>query len=220
VPLAVTRDLLTKALFLYKIAFDKQARATGAAVNWIGQHSLLWGALGEHGFDEGWWLGLCAGLSIEWLKSRTAGGDLIQNLMDARNEAFTLKPANRPKIEQLATTVVASHREQNAVDEAVAGFLAACGSTSFAYPFDKMAGAFTKSRYYYISSGSHAMAACTDASGKVDFYDPNVGEVRGTSPRFFGPYLRDCIDASFMVTERPAAEKPQKMMRVQAYTKV
>jgi hypothetical protein len=214
------REIMAEALFLYKIAFDKQARATGGRVVWIGQHAFLWSVIEDKNFDEKWWAGLCSGMAIEWLKMRATGGDFAANLLAMRTEAFAITAANRDTIVEFATTLLESHRQQREVDEALAlARLVPCGKKNFPYPFAKMEGAFARDRYFYISSAVHSMSAVSDAAGKMDFYDPNVGEVLSTSARMAGPYLKECIDASWKVKGDPEATKKQRSMTVELFTK-
>jgi len=211
---------MQEALLYYRLAFDKQARATGASVRWIGQHGLIWSLIRDYEFDAGKWMGLCAGLALDWLKAKAAGGNLLDTLREQQSVVFTApSDKTRAKIAKFAADLLESHNDQRYVRTALSPALAHCGSKDFPYPFTKMEGAFAKDRYYYISSDIHAMAAYSSALGVVTFYDPNVGEVAGTSPRFCAPYLKDCIDASFSLTERPASEKAAKVMNVQLFLK-
>jgi hypothetical protein len=50
--------------------------------------------------------------------------------------------------------------------------------------------------YYFISSGSHAMAASCHGSKSIDFYDPNVGEMCGISKNALQGYLKAAVEGS------------------------
>jgi hypothetical protein len=223
---AQNRELVTKAVYLYKIAFEQIARQVGGHVSYGSQHSVLWGMLGAGGFDPDFWLGVCAGLSIEWLKARASSGDLLRDLIATRTYAVTKEAKNRPNMESFASKVEASQTSQRSISMALKGILepvSAPGNES-KYPFTDVIRNFPTRRYFYISSGSHAMAAHCDWKGSVTFYDPNVGEISGTSRSFFRLYFKAATDASR--TARLAAdpqtpdERGQKIMRIDVYRRV
>ena len=190
------RHVAETALFLYRVAFDKQARATGGTVSWVSQHGLIYSWIKNYGLSEAKADGLCAGLAIDWLKARATGGDLVTILRNQQLAVFHEPPASRVAIETFAQALVESHNGQRDVEDALETFLRPGVKKSFDYPYAKIEGAFEKGTYFYISTAGHSMAAVTDDAGRMTFYDPNVGEVSGTSAKFFGPYQRACVEAT------------------------
>jgi hypothetical protein len=209
-PTADETLLVQKAMMLYKIAFDKSARAAGGSVRFASQHSLLWGAMnkGGHGaFDNARWLGVCAGLSMEWMKYKCQGKDFIGLFYKIRNEVMGKQEGPKLGVAGFAGMVDASHVRQNNVAGALAGMFTPVGSPQqYSAPYTKFSTAMRGGNYYYISTGSHAMAGRMVGSGGVDFYDPNVGEVTGTTPRFFDTYFRDAINATCIAKGYDAAQ--------------
>jgi len=219
-----TEEDVRKAVLLYKIAFDKAARAAGGSVRFASQHSLLWGAMnkGGHGaFDSDRWLGVCAGLSMEWMKYKVQGKDFIALFYKVRSEVMGKQEGPKLGVAAFAGTVDASHVRQRNVVGALASYFTPVGSEQqYGAPFTKLGASLRAGNYYYISSGTHAMAGRMVGSG-VDFYDPNVGEVTGTSPRFFNTYLSDCLNATGVALGYSAAQTTQlinnKLFTVSAF---
>lgn len=191
------RKLVEKAVFLYKIAFSNTATRSGASVNYLSQHSMIWGAMIQKQFSTAFWLGICAGLAIEWIKSRKGGRDLMSDLHAARTEVFNKKAHERAGVEALSTVVNESHRLQNNLNLA---FKDTCTSTgdpiTSPFPFNNACSSFRSGNFYYISSGSHAMAVYCHGRNKLDFYDPNVGEMRGVKARDLEGYFKAASEAS------------------------
>lgn len=240
---ADNRKMVTEAFYRYKILFDSAARTCGGQITWLSQHSMLWGALRPRagygqpkenaGFVPDYWLGICAGLAMEWLKDEAKVDaktlakpkNFISNLQGARQEVFTKGAAERTTyLETLSTRVSDAHQRQNnlAHGDALGGSFSKAGDKEFIYPYADMGSAFkpkgfiSKSkRYFYVSSGTHAMGATINTDGKVDFYDPNVGLVTGTTPAFFPIYLRGCAEASAAVQNTTVP--PGKKMNVAIY---
>ena len=187
----------------YRVAFDRQARATGGNVRWLGQHGLVYTWIQNYKLDPNKGDGLCAGLAIDWLnlKAKPKPGDLITPLREQQGAAFREPPEKRAAIEEFAQELVESHNGQLRIKRALAEFLVLRDTKTFDYPYAKIEAAFAKSRFFYISTDGHSMAALTNAKGVVTFYDPNVGEVSGTSAKFFGPYQKACIDATVMARD-------------------
>jgi hypothetical protein len=206
-------------MYLYKIEFINAAGQYGGTVRNASQHSMLWGGMGGAGIDSYFWLGVCAGLAMEWIKYHARGDDLIDKLITVRTELMTTKRAENQSLAGSATDVTPSHYAQNNVATALRGVCTTNGSASFPYAFKGMKSGFKKGHYHYISSGSHAMAAFMGADGKVAFYDPNVGEAKGlSSTEFFTRYLKAAVDATMSLTGDQSGKK--KQMTVAAYAAV
>ncbi len=197
------RDLMQRAMMFYRIAFDRQARATGGTVRWLGQHGLIYTWIRDYNLDPNKGDGLCAGLAIDWLNRRAnpKPTDLIALLREQQGAAFQEPPESRVAIEAFAQALVESHNGQRRVKQALEEFLVIRDTKTFDYPYAKIEAVFVKNRFFYISTDGHSMAAATNAKGVVTFYDPNVGEVAGTTAKFFGPYQKACIDATVIATD-------------------
>jgi hypothetical protein len=68
--------------------------------------------MGGGQFDTDYWKGVCAGLSIEWLKARANGEDFITKLLTTRNAVFTEKVGNRSGSLELIKSINSAHWEQ------------------------------------------------------------------------------------------------------------
>jgi hypothetical protein len=205
--------LVTKAMYLYKIEFDNAARQFGGTTRNISQHSILWGASGNGGFDPDFWLGVCAGLSIEWIKHRVRGEDFIAKLLQERQKLMSIERTKNEGLGGFARDVEGSHYKQNQVHTALRGVCTPDG-TAAEYSLKNLPNGFARDRYHYVSTGSHAMAAYVSDKGKVDFYDPNVGEATGlSSTRFFTVYLTAALGATGRVTG-DAIDLKAKRLRV------
>ncbi len=191
------RELVEKAVYLYKIAFSNAARKCNANVRYVSQHSIIWGAMGQRGFEPRFWLGVCAGLALEWIKAQKQGRDLISDLATARNEVFSEKPATRRFLAGIVDGIHDSHKLQNQLKTALTGVCTPVGTVvKSPFPFSDACSSMKNRRFYYISSGSHAMAAACHGKSRIDFYDPNVGEVRGISTKALRDYLKEAVEAS------------------------
>lgn len=197
------RDMMQRAMMFYRIAFDRQARATGGSVRWVGQHGLIYQWIAHYNLDPNKGDGLCAGLAIDWLnlRAKPKPGDLIKVLRAQQGAAFCEPPESRAAIEAFAQELVESHNGQRRVQQALAEFLVLRDTKRFDYPYAKIEAAFVKSRFFYISTANHSMAAATDGKGVVTFYDPNVGEVERTTAKFFGPYQKACVDDTVIASD-------------------
>lgn len=199
-----TREMVAKAQFHYKIAFDHAARNAGGHVIWCGQHSMLWGMLG-HEISRHFWLGVCAGLAIEWLKEQAAPGlhNFTDAMMAARTEVFSRPAESRKRALEFGRRVQGSHLRQNSATKGLES-VAVNTAPSFTspYPFSKMTRMDSKFRngtIFYISSGGHAMGAHKVGRNKFDFYDPNVGVAHDVKVSMFGSYLQAAVDATVKV---------------------
>jgi hypothetical protein len=212
------RKLLEQAMYRYKIAFDAVGRQTGATMRYANQHSVLWGAMSQGRFSTAFWLGVCAGLSIEWLKAAAKGEDFLNDLIKIRNVVFNPSKDNGAAA-AFAGRVQGSHRAQNDVAGALKGVMNVDGKPGTTiYPYVTMTSAMKPGRYVYISTATHAMAARTGTSyftaSKVDFYDPNVGEMRGTSIDGIATYLKDAQEATMEALGRPVSDLTGKVVTV------
>jgi hypothetical protein len=209
--------VLHEALFRYKIAFDSAARKSGAKVRWVSQHSIIWGARG--GFREDRWVGICAGLSIEWIKARVAGTDLITQLEQAKTQVMSrLDAAIAPDVVALAKVINKSHERQNEVANKLNGFCEQVGGdTVLSFPFGALK--MTKGQYYYLSSSSHAMSAYCDGSTSR-FYDPNVGEVHGISTSALAFYFKELVEASALAQGHAISTAAARTITVTAWRSV
>ena len=85
-------------------------------------------------------------------------------------------------------------------------------------PYVTMSTAMKPGRFPYVSTMSHAMAArigisCFTAR-KVDFHDPIVGEMRGTSIDGIATYLKDAQEATMEAVGRPISDLTGKVVTV------
>lgn len=194
------RKIVEKAVYLYKIDFVKAAEKSNAKINYLGQHSLIWGALGANGFDRDFWMGLCAGLAIEWTKYRVAGNNFLSTLSSARTEVFLTPEKERKLIATLKVDVERSHYCQRRLTTALKG---SCVPTerSFKsrYPFNNAYSSLVAGYYYYVSSGSHATAMYVNKNGSIDFYDPNIGEALGIKKKDLQHYMRAAKESTCKV---------------------
>lgn len=215
------RRLLEQAVYRYKIALENARQRSGGTVRYIAQHSVLWGAMNGTEFSTAYWVGVCAGLSIEWLKAEAAGQDFVGQLIATRNEVFTKKEGARPGVATFTRGVGASHVAQRRFAAELGGVLREDGSAvAVAFPYTDLPRALRRGAYVYLSSGTHAMAAKVgDAffGNTVAFYDPNVGELRGAKVEAVGTYLRDAVLATLEATGRPAADAAAKSMSVACF---
>ncbi len=212
---ADARKVLENALFRYKLAMEAAQQKFGGTVRYASQHSVLWGAMGQSGFSTADWLGVCAGLSIEWLKAEAAGKDFLSELLTTRNAVFKRSPGTNADVTAFSKRVSASHLGQGDVAKALKGVMAPDGdAASVDFPFVTLSSAFRRGDFGYISSGTHAMAAKVGTSffaNTIDFYDPNVGELRGTKIGAIGPYLKACKEATQQAQGNAASAADGKM---------
>ncbi|OLQ72830.1 hypothetical protein BIT28_06490 [Photobacterium proteolyticum] len=213
---AKNRQLIEKAVYLYKIAFSNAAKSCNAKVRYASQHSILWGAMGPNGFDPDFWKGLCAGLAIEWMKAQKQGRDLILNLDTARTDVFTLAAGERQHLEAIKDDIERSHYQQNTLVKALDGICSPSGNNdSSLYPFNNACSVMKPGRMYYMSSGSHAIAAIYLGTNNIIFYDPNVGEMHGATKKAFQNYLKSAADSSCQVQGIPITSiKGKKAMSI------
>jgi hypothetical protein len=212
-------NVVIEAMYRYKINFATAASLAGGTIRWANQHALLWG-IGK--LDDEYRIGMCAGLAMEWMKAVRVKQDLVGRFMGARKEAFGNKdgkPSPKPAVESFYQLLDHSHNQQG---KKMGAFLqnefAIVATKTFTWPYANLGATLLKKHYYYISSGSHAMAAFLPAAGKVNFYDPNVAEITGTSPKFFDTYFKDNIEATAVVMNKPLEElKAKKVFTTMAY---
>ena len=188
-------NILAEAMQLYKVLLDKHARKNNCNVTFLSQHSVLWGIQSQQshqGLSLHSNMGVCAGLAIEWIKATAKGTDFMAAMGRARNEVFTQGKSQgfSTGVTQLLDDVDDSHSEQNNISKAFPG--GSGKETVSLYPFKGAAKAFSPDNYYYISSGTHAVAAYCSGS-KIDFYDPNVGLVKGASKKLVEEYMSEAV---------------------------
>lgn len=194
------KAMLEKALYLYKIEFVKAAEKSRAEINYLGQHSLLWGTMGANGISPAFWFGVCAGLAIEWTKYRVVGNSFVSTLDSARSEAFITPEKERKIIASLKADIERSHRLQDQLTLALKGTCKPTGKIyTSVYPFNNAYSSLKEGNYYYVSSGSHATAMYVGRKGKIDFYDPNIGEALGMSKPALQGYSRAAAESSCKV---------------------
>jgi hypothetical protein len=187
---ASPKENVIEAVYLYKILLTNEAAKHGGELRYASQHSLIWSGT----FNKLDWLGVCAGLSIEWIKAKIAGGDIVDELLKAKKQAMT---GSEDAV--FAKQITDSQLQQKNVAKSLQPSLTQQGNSKTSdYPYKNLAKLMKPGCYHYLSSGSHAMAAFYDGS-KLDFYDPNVGEVTGTSSKLLGPYLSAAKNASAKV---------------------
>lgn len=200
------KDLLTKAMFIYKCAMDKKSRLHGGSVQYINQHSLIWGISSQINPMGGHTKGVCHGLAVEWLKAVSKGEDFIHALGNARNQLFADSKNLNSQTDSFFRTINDSHSQQNRDPEIDEKLLLTAlekvgkkvDKKAFKFPFTNAKSFLENGFFYFISTGSHAMAATSDRksfewNGKVTFYDPNVGLLTGTSKAFLEDYLKECV---------------------------
>lgn len=216
----VDREIVTKALYMYKLELAATRDRFGGTLRFISQHAVLWGGQNPGQFSQGFWLGVCAGLSIEWLKADAAGNDFVERLQRMRDSIFT--DPRSAGFAQFATEVEASHVQQNRLDAAlVPPFRRNGPPVQSPFPFTSLGGLFKRGSHVYISSGSHAMAGKVGDSffgNTITFYDPNVGELRDTKLDGVGRYLAAATQASMVVTGRDPSEAASKSITLQHFT--
>lgn len=209
------KAMLEKALYLYKIEFVKAAEKSRAEINYLGQHSLLWGTMGTNGISPAFWFGVCAGLAIEWTKYRVAGNNFVTTLNSARSEAFITPEKERKIIASLKTDIERSHRLQDQLTLALAGICKFTGKVyTSKYPFNNAYSSLKDGHYYYVSSGSHATAMYMGRKGKIDFYDPNIGEALGMNKSALQQYSRAAADSSCEVSGKSESELKYKTLTI------
>ncbi|MCG7495588.1 YopT-type cysteine protease domain-containing protein [Vibrio sp. Of7-15] len=204
------RKLFSEAACLYKIAFaSAERKCSGAKVRYISQFSFLWGALGTAGYDKGFWSGVCAGLSIEWIKANIDGRNYVEELYEHQLKVwgFNISGPNNEEtdIQPMSQKVQKSHESQNNLDRALSGYSKEVSEVKVAYPYSNLSGCIKSGFYYYISSGAHAIAAYS-SKGRVHFYDPNVGEMSDATITAFRSYLQEITEASFKAQNKSEQE--------------
>lgn len=226
------RKLLEEAMYRYKISFDSMGRQTGASMRYVNQHSVLWGGITRQNFNRARWLGVCAGLAIEWLKAESKGEDFISDLIRVRNAMFITKKTDNDEgafanwyIDKFANEVDDSHVLQNNVAKAVEGVLRVDGDERKSlFPYLTLTSVMKSNRYIYFGSATHAMGARTGRSffseSKVDFYDPNVGEMRGTTIDGIAMYLRNAQRTTMALLGLPETALNGKVLTVLNMKKV
>ena len=209
------KDVLAKAMLLYKVLFDKTAREVGGIVSFNSQHSALWA---NGGFSEERYEGVCYGLAAEWLKERAVNrGDLLANLAEFRNRSFV---SHQPGMDSFVKAVTDSQVAQgNGMAMVLGGVLKKVSSGTSTYPFADLSKLFPTRRFFYISTKGHAMAAYCSWKGQVAFYDPNVGLVTDTDRQFFGKYLEQVVYGTYELTDEPKHNPLGKIVTVEVYKK-
>lgn len=210
-------ELLTKAMYLYKIQMDKHARANNGAVTYLNQHSVLWGVqqqksheMGEHNY-----YGVCAGLAIEWVRATLKGDDFINKLNTARSEVMTQGKSKGvgKSSDALFAGVADAHYEQKDVKAAFKNVANCNKDVTSNYPFGGADKHFSKGCFYYISTGTHATAAFCRGD-TLDFYDPNVGLAKGVKKIMIGGYFKDCIEETFKLLGQDVAGAKTKSLSI------
>ena len=200
----VTEDVLVEAMLRYRIGFQSAAGRAGGVIRWLGQHTYIWSlktVKGGGSFKNEYWVGVCAGLAMEWMKAKRKKEDLVGKFLGARKEAFT-KEGDKPASQAFTAQISFAHAQQGEKTEFLQNEFRETGEKKFDYPYSNFGAALKKKRFYYVSSatkgqaGGHATAIYVNSKGKVDFYDPNIAEITGTSPSFFDTYLQDVIDGT------------------------
>ncbi|MEZ8315715.1 hypothetical protein AB4582_03110 [Vibrio splendidus] len=215
------KAMLEKALYLYKIEFVKAAEKSRAQINYLGQHSLLWGTMGVNGISPAFWFGVCAGLAIEWTKYRVAGNNFVGTLDSARSEAFITPEKERKIIASLKADIVRSHRLQDQLTLALTGTCKPTGKVYTSnYPFNNAYSSLKEGHYYYVSSGSHATAMYMRRKGKIDFYDPNIGEALGMTKLALQQYSRAAADSTCKISGKPTSELKEKTITITEFRPV
>jgi hypothetical protein len=215
------KAMLEKALYLYKIEFVKAAEKSRAQINYLGQHSLLWGTMGANGISPAFWFGVCAGLAIEWTKCRVAGNNWVGTLDSARTEAFITPEKERKIIASLKADIERSHRLQDQLTLALTGTCKPTGRIDTSrYPFSNAYANLKEDHYYYVSSGSHATAMYVRKRGKIDFYDPNIGEALGMTKAALQQYSRAAVDCSCQVSNMSRLDAEKKQLTITEFQPV
>lgn len=193
---------LVKAFYIYKIYLDRHARAAGGTLQFLNQHTILWNIQKQasHSIQHQNSDGVCAGLAIEWLKTTCGGGDFLADLGNVRNDVLSQPGKGKGAASLkggsniLLTGVDKSHLQQRNVARALEGVGKPLQGSPWKspYAFKNAKSRFSPGNFYYISSGTHATAAV--CRGKtVDFYDPNVGLVKGAALSVVGDYFADAV---------------------------
>lgn len=76
------RELVTEAVFRYKHSLANAAQKSKATIRYLNQQTLTFN---KEGSFRNNWLGVCAGLSIDWIKARVAGVDPFATLVAMRD---------------------------------------------------------------------------------------------------------------------------------------
>lgn len=214
------KDLLIKAMYMYKINMEKHAKAYGGKVTYLNQHTVLWGVQKQqsHNMYTHSYKGVCAGLAISWVRATLKGEDFMQQLNTARNEVMCREKdaAFTPQTDSLFSDVDSAHLEQLDVDAAFKPIAALKNTAEVSHPYSSADRHFTKGRFYYVSTASHAMALFCHGS-TVDFYDPNVGVVTGVKKKMVGAYMKDCVEASFTLMNMDLAGLKDKKLFIRGY---
>jgi len=213
-------DLLIKAMYMYKINMEKHAKANSGKVTYINQHSVLWGVQKQqsHGLHTHSHKGVCAGLAITWVRATLKGDNFMKQLNTARNEVMCREKDTdfTPQTDSLFSDVDSAHLEQLDVDKAFKSIGALKNHVELSHPYTNADRHFSSGRFYYLSTGSHAMALFCHGS-TVDFYDPNVGVVSGVKKKMIGPYIKDCVEAGFTLQNLDFAGLKDKKFNIRGY---
>lgn len=207
-PKQLPDSVIIEAMYRYKVVLADAVAKCGGQARYISQHAILWQtSQKEAGFDKDFHLGVCAGLAIEWIKARKAGQDFIGQLTKIRNEVMTKKSGQAEGWEDFVERVTDSHYRQKQLHAALKDFEQQGEPERSPYPYKGIGKLLKAGCYHYISSGSHAMAAFFEG-GKVEFYDPNIGEVTGTSPAFLEAYFAAVVQVSAAILGIKPEDKP------------
>lgn len=217
-PKTLTREIITKGLFLFRIHLAAGQQRHGGSLRFISQHSLLWGGQNSRPFTKDLWKGVCAGLSVEWMKAEADGSDFVKRVIDMRNTI--LIKSGDDAFASFAIAVKNSHLRQGSPDKGlVPPFRLEGEAVTSPYPFTTLASQLRKDLYAYISTGTHALAAkmgSRDVDNTVTFYDPNVGELRDTKIACLVEYLAAFVkDAADLLDE----DEAKKQLTVQHFTR-
>lgn len=217
---SVSDELLTKAMYMYKISMDKHARANNGKVNYLNQHSVLWGVQKQksHNIRFQSRLGVCAGLAITWLRATLKNEDFMKLLHTARSEVMSRgkDTAFTQKTDDLFVKVDEAHPEQNDVVGAFKNLGRLVKNVEISHPYSTADRHFEKGNFYYVSTNSHAMALICHGD-TVDFYDPNVGVVTGVKKKMVGAYIKDCVEAGFTLQKMNLSGVKEKMFQIRGF---
>ncbi|MEZ9599250.1 YopT-type cysteine protease domain-containing protein [Vibrio sp. 10N.286.46.A8] len=188
----ISKKILIEAVNRYKIEFAKLSHKTQGKTRNLAQHSFIWAL--KDGDYQALGDGICAGLAIKWIEYDVQNIDFIESLDKHRMEIYTVLGSKDKTT--FGQDIVKSHLMQKDLQKALTGTCTLTGKVkNFQYPYKSLSKALTKNHYYYVSSGSHATAIKSNGT-TVDFYDPNVGEIKELLPHHLPSYFKAAKEAS------------------------